>query len=327
MHAIILAAGLGTRLAPLTDRLPKALVPVAGAPAIDHVMTRLRRAGVGVVGVNAHHHAALLTRFLDRREGEPRAHCIVEETIQGPAGGIAGFVPWLRRRVRGEPVLLHNADAVTDLDLGSLLAAHRARSEELRAGRLAMTMALVSHRPTDSVRVDRSGNVLGFGAAGEAGSWTYSGVAVLDWPWLDRLEPGRPAPFVPSVTAAIDAGLVVRGWRAEGAAWHDLGTPERYLAAHGAIAGGALSEWGGGLPVAAGNASWRIAPSARVAASARLSGWGVAGRECEIGEGARLSDTVMFDGASVGAGEVLEGAIVAPWARVARGGGAGAGDE
>ncbi len=320
MHAIILAAGLGTRLAPLTDRLPKALVPVAGLPALDHVLRRLRRAGVGVVGVNAHHHAALLTRHLDRRGGEePRTHCIVEETIQGPAGGIAGFVPWLRQRAGGaEPVLLHNADAATDLDLVSLLAAHRSRSDELGAGRLAMTMALVSHPPTDSVRVDRSGNVLGFGAAGETGSLTYSGVAVLDWPWLDRLEPGRPAPFVPSVSAAINAGLVVQGWRASGALWHDLGTAERYLAAHEAIAGGALSEWKGCFPPDAGNASWWIAPSARVAASARLSGWGVVGRECEIGEGARLCDTVLFDGVSVGAGEVLRCAIVAPWARVAR---------
>ncbi len=320
MHGIVLAAGLGTRLAPLTDRLPKALVPVAGVPAIDRVLARMRRAGVETVGVNAHHHADQLTRHLRSLGPAAPARIIVEQEIQGPAGGIAGFVPWLRSHAPGEPVLLHNADAATDLDLRALVAAHRARARSLGAGRLALTLALVAHPPTDSVDVDRHGSVVGFGRDPSRRLWTYSGVAVLDWPLLERLRPGHPALFVPALNAALEAGLEVGSWRPENTRWHDLGTPARYLTAHAAILGGALPEWAEGLPAAPGSPGWRIDPSAEVDPDARLAGWGVVGRDCRIGADAEVRDSVLFEGAALAPGESLRDAIVAPWARVLLGG-------
>lgn len=322
MRAIILAAGLGTRLAPLSDQCPKALVPVAGAPALDRVLARLAAAGVSAVGVNAHHHAEVLVAHLDRRGADTvPVHAIVEERIQGPVGGIAGFLPWLDEEARG-PVLLHNADAATDISLERLLAAHARRVSRAGPGRVAMTMALVPHAPTDSVRVDERGRVLGLARQGDGVHWTYSGVAVLDRPWLERLEPGRPALFVPQVHAAMAAGLEFHGWVAEGAQWHDLGTPAGYLAAHEAILTGLLPSWGAGLPRHATLPGWRVHPSAKLAAEAQLAGWGVLGAESVVAAGANLRNVVVWPRGRIRAGEALTDTVVAPWARVSGGTGA-----
>jgi NDP-sugar pyrophosphorylase family protein len=382
VRALLLAAGLGTRLAPLTQRLPKALVPVAGRPALDQVLARLQRAGVRAVGVNLHHHAERLRRHLEERWGAGAADAVkaagaaeakalriqlsIEPEILGPAGGMAGFVDWWRRGdglpgAGHEPLLLHNADAATDIDLRALWRAHQRRAAELGPGRLALTLALVPHPPTDSVALDSEGRVLALGVrrhpAGEGRLWTYTGVAILGRAWMERLQPGLPAAFVPEAQAAMADGLEVRGWIARGAAWHDLGTPERYLAAHRAILRhGALPRWDGALPArrpgpldarhgaaardddaagprdeagcsqpanigASGSARppWRIASSARIGPEVQLRSWGILDRDSRVGRGARLRNVILWPGAEVAPGETLENAIVAPWARVVLG--------
>lgn len=144
---MILCAGLGTRLRPLTDELPKPLVPVGDQPAVAHVAEALRRAlpGVGIV-VNAHHRAEEL-----RRWAEPEGISVSEEReLLGTAGGVAAAAPYLG----SADVLVWNGDISSALDPSLLLAAHL-------AGGAAATLAVAPRAPGDgNVGLDEEGRVV-----------------------------------------------------------------------------------------------------------------------------------------------------------------------
>lgn len=131
MKAMIFAAGLGTRLKPLTDTMPKALVPVAGKPLLRHVMDKLTAAGIDDVTVNVHHFADQIIDYLSDNYGlsdrpGPGVHVSDErELLRETGGGIAHARHFLDG---GGPFLIHNVDILSNLDLGALFAAHRSDS-------------------------------------------------------------------------------------------------------------------------------------------------------------------------------------------------------
>lgn len=122
MKAMVLAAGVGSRLKPLTDRVPKALLEIGGRPLIEIVLRRLAAAGVDRVIVNVFHHAAQMERALAHwsRPGF-RIEISREEELLDTGGGLKRAAPFLAGR---EPFFLHNADIVSGVDLTRLYAAH-----------------------------------------------------------------------------------------------------------------------------------------------------------------------------------------------------------
>ena len=122
MKAMVLAAGVGSRLRPLTRSTPKALLTVAGRPLIEIVLRRLAAAGVDRVIVNVFHHAEQLERALAAWSRPDFAIAISrEETLLDTGGGLKKAASFL---AGGEPFFLHNADVVSGVDLGRLYAAH-----------------------------------------------------------------------------------------------------------------------------------------------------------------------------------------------------------
>lgn len=117
MKALVFAAGLGTRLKPLTDRMPKALVPVAGRPLIDHVLSKLRASGFDDITVNVHHFGSRIRDYL--AACDPSVH-ISDETgfLRETGGGILHARPFLG----GGPFLVHNVDILSNIDLSSFVA-------------------------------------------------------------------------------------------------------------------------------------------------------------------------------------------------------------
>jgi hypothetical protein len=115
--AVVLAAGAGTRLAPLTHHRPKPLCPVGSVALLDHALARV--SGLGMpVAVNAHHHADQIVEHLERRSGAGSVHCSVEAGFaRGTAGALAALGDWLD----GRDVVVVNADAFTDVPIGPLL--------------------------------------------------------------------------------------------------------------------------------------------------------------------------------------------------------------
>ena len=166
---MILAAGLGTRLRPLTDLLPKPLVPVGDAPMLAHVVARVRDAGCAPIVANAHHHRDEVAAFCRTVNVAVSA----EDDLLGTAGGIAHAAPLL-----GDgDVLVHNGDVLAEIDLRELVRAHEASGA-------AATLAVVwGDRGKGNVGTDAEGRVVRLRgetfADGEASGGEFTGIHVV----------------------------------------------------------------------------------------------------------------------------------------------------
>jgi NDP-sugar pyrophosphorylase family protein len=138
-QAMILAAGLGTRLKPMTDTMPKALVPVGGKPLLWHIVTKLRDAGFGRIVVNVHHFGSQICDYLQAHDNFGLDISISDETslLLETGGGIKRALPLFSCDA---PVLIHNVDILSNIDLSALYS-------EAFLGR-ADALLLVSQRQT-----------------------------------------------------------------------------------------------------------------------------------------------------------------------------------
>ena len=325
LRAVVLAAGFGTRLRPLTETQPKGALPVAGRPVAGRTLELLARAGCEAAAVNLHHLGGPLRAALGEEvEGMPLTYS-EEEEIRGTLGAL-----WPLRDFfsAADLVLVINGDSLCRWPLRRLLSAHR-------KGGAAATLLLAARadpaRFGGGVAVAGDGAIVTFRSTPAAGTRrrVFAGAHVLAPARLAELA-DRPADFV----SDLYQPLLERGGRLVGVEtrrpWHDLGTPERYRRA-------VLGWLFGGRP-------WRrrwLGGGARVAEGARLSRVAVeAGAVIE--GGARLRGSVVLPGARVGreavvrrsllgrdvvlpAGAEVEGQLVTP-AGTGRGGGSRIGD-
>jgi mannose-1-phosphate guanylyltransferase len=280
---LVLAAGLGTRLRPLTDTFPKALVPVGDRSALAHAVDSLRRAGAARIAANAHHVPDAVARACAALE----IGCSVEETLLGTAGGLAKA-----RVLLGDgAVLVWNADIFApDIDAASLVRAHEANARTSRATLLVREVG----KGGGNVGWDEAGRIVRLRREtvreGERTSGEFLGIHVVG-PELPSVESGCLVGDV--YLPALRAGAELRVERTKALA-HDLGTAVSYLDANRA--------W-----LDARRAKSFVAEGARVAAVANVNG-------SIIGAGALVdadaTDSVVWPGARVDA--PISRAIVAP---------------
>lgn len=234
MKAMILAAGLGTRLQPLTDARPKALVKVAGRPMLYWVIARLARHGFTDIIINAHHFAEQIEAFSAAYDGPGVSLTVsVEEEILDTGGGVRKAAWFFDRE---EPFLVHNVDVLTDLDLRSLADAHSASD------------ALV----TVAVKERESSRHLLFDGAGRLGGWRseetgetrlvrsmedpatplpFMGVYVMSPKALGRMKQAGSFSIIDFFLELARDGVPIQAYRAEEARWADLGSVDRIAAA------------------------------------------------------------------------------------------------
>jgi mannose-1-phosphate guanylyltransferase len=155
MKAFLLAAGIGSRLRPMTDTIPKCMLPIGGQPLLDIWLDAFDRAGVDEVLVNLHHLPDVVRHHLQARAGTPAVRTFFEPELLGSAGTLAANRAW----VDGEEMFLAcYADDLTDFDLCSLVQAHREH------GGIATLTVFHSERPSAGgvVELDAAGTVVGF---------------------------------------------------------------------------------------------------------------------------------------------------------------------
>ena len=240
MEAMILAAGAGTRLRPITDRMPKALVPVRGRPLLAHVLDRLVAAGATRVIVNTCHHAEQIAAFLERH-APPGVEIALSPEPDGPydtGGGLLAAAPLFRK---DGPFLLHNVDVLSRIPLDLLLAEHHAARERAE-GRLLASLGVQDRGSERRLLFDDEG-LMGWERCGSDGAvresqqvrapvgplrrWSFSGIQVVEPAVLDLCElMGR----FPIRTLYLD--LVRRGFRVQAVdvtayEWLDVGTTAR----------------------------------------------------------------------------------------------------
>lgn len=211
MKAMILAAGLGTRMRPLTDHCPKPLLPVAGRPLIVHHLERLREAGITEIVINVSYRAEQIIEALgDGGDHGVRIAWSHEETPLETGGGIQRALGLLGR----PPFLLVNGDVWCDLDPSTLPA--------LDNGDLARLVLVDNpdHHPAGDFHLDATGRVR---AEGEP-RLTYAGIGLLDPALVAGESPGAFA-LAPLLRRAMAEGRVA-GHHHRGR-WVDVGTPER----------------------------------------------------------------------------------------------------
>ncbi len=299
-RAMVLAAGYGTRLRPLTEHLPKPLLPVLGRPLLDLILERLEAAGFTEAGVNTHHLAAEIARFAQRREGSPRTTLFPEAAILGTGGALANAREFL---AAGERFLVHNGDVYTDADLGLLLREHAG------SGALA-TLLLVDWPQVNTVLLAGDGTVaaIGPGPAPPGGRrLTYSGVAVFERAFLELL-PGGPSSMVDALRRAMaERPGSVRGAAPARVYWNDVGTMRRYLDLHRRILGGDRSFAG----LDRGSGSVLAAPGAYLDHRASCRGFVWVGTGARVEAECAVTDCVILPGVRVAPGE-HERAVVGP---------------
>ncbi|WP_300273319.1 N-acetylmuramate alpha-1-phosphate uridylyltransferase MurU [Halomonas sp.] len=220
MKAMILAAGLGTRMRPLTDRCPKPLLPVGGRPLIVHHLERLRAAGITEIVINVSYRAEQIIAAL----GEGADHGVRiawsrEATPLETGGGIRQALPLLG----DTPFLLVNGDVWCDLDPAGLAAL-----EDHDLARLVM-VDNPDHHPAGDFHLDAAGRVR---AEGEP-RLTYAGIGLLDPALVAGESPGAFA-LAPLLRRAMSEGRVA-GHHHRGR-WVDVGTPERLAALDASLA-------------------------------------------------------------------------------------------
>ncbi len=337
---MVLAAGLGTRLRPLTDLLPKPAVPVAGMPLVQLAFGRLRAAGVRRVVVNVHHLAAEMERVA---EGAARAAGLeisvsVEPVIAGTGGALREARPLL---AGAGAVVLWNGDILFDVDLAAVVSAHR-ESRALATMVLApmpegARYATVDVDPGMSVR-----RIAGLGPGGEAlVPMHFTGVHVLSPALLDHVP---ASPFACDVNRHVYPPLLASGRvRAvlAGGYWNDLGTPERYLRANLDLLSGGAPVWSPGAdpfeglrpgptrvlvsegasvdPAARLLGPVLVGPGAAVEAGAVVGPEAVLGASSRVGRGAVVERAVVWPGTAVRPGERLSRAVAAGELRVPAG--------
>jgi MurNAc alpha-1-phosphate uridylyltransferase len=212
MKAMLLAAGRGERLRPLTDTVPKALVEAGGKPLVAWHLERLAAAGCREAVVNVSHLGERIVEAIGdgRRFGLRIAYSYEAERLE-TAGGIAQAL----RLLGGEPFVLLNADVYCEYPLARLLGT----SLGARLAHLVL-VPNPAHRPRGDFALV-AGQVRGDGAT----RYTYAGIALVSPQLVRGVTPGEKAPLAPLLYAAADAGRMT-GELYEGL-WQDVGTLER----------------------------------------------------------------------------------------------------
>jgi mannose-1-phosphate guanylyltransferase len=299
--AFLLGAGLGTRLRPLTDLLPKPLVPLFHRPLIEWAMEACVAAGAREFAINTHH-LPERWKMMDggwRMDGETAipgengiesssgswnglpVHLFHEPELLETGGGIWNISRW----IGDDPVLVHNGDVYSSIDLNRLVAAHEASGD-------VVTLALRSEGPAKVIALEGDWVVDIRGLLGRApGTHLFTGIYVFSPELLKWIPPGEKITVRDTFVELAKAGRL-GSVTLDGGQWMDLGDLASYLEAHRQLS---LAE-----PI---HAEARISPQATVIDS-------VVGPGAEIGDGATVERSVIWPGASVAAGQVVADAVV-----------------
>lgn len=226
---MLFAAGLGTRLRPLTNEIPKALVPVGGEPMLGRVARRVAEAGADRIVVNVHHHMDQIERFLDGNDFGVEVVISVEEAHPLETGGGLQKAAHLFHGDR--PIVIHNTDVLTDFPLADMLAAHEARD--------ALATLAVMHREDKSRAlvfddagllgaVDREGEESRVReAVGDVDYLGFCGVHAVSPALLDRFTESGVFSIIHPYLRLAGAGERILPHAVDGWTWIDIGTPER----------------------------------------------------------------------------------------------------
>ncbi|MEV5542634.1 NDP-sugar synthase [Saccharopolyspora shandongensis] len=323
-EAVVLVGGRGVRLRPLTLSAPKPMLPTAGVPFLSHLLSRIRAAGIEHVVLGTSYKAEVFAEhFGDGSELGLRLEYVVEPEPLDTAGAIRNVAD----RLSADDVLVFNGDILSGVDLTDLLETHRSAAADV-------TLHLVKvadPRRFGCVPTEADGRVTAFLEKTENPpvDQINAGCYVFRREVIDTIPAGRPV----SVERETFPELLASGARVQGhvdtSYWLDMGTPEAFVRASADLVLGVAPS--NALPGERGEAL--VLDGAAVAADAEVCGGSAIGAGSTVESGARVAESVLFEGvriernavvercvigndATIGAGAVLRDAIIGDGARI-----------
>ncbi len=319
--AMVLAAGFGTRLRPLTQVLPKPMIPVMHQPLLAHNLNHLRAAGIRDITVNLHHLPDQVTGFFgDGNKLGIDLHYSREEKILGTAGGIKAAEKFLT----GGTFIVMNSDILADVDLKRVLEFHRKKKS-------CLTLVVrqdAAPEKYDPIEIRQDGRIVHFiGASSmelpdETTRVMFTGIQIMEPEIFERIPHGQFYGTAQDVfPEMIRDGLPVFGFL-HGGYWKDLGNRETYLEVHHDVLDGRVSVR---PPVLQAQASTTLTPpvvlgtDCKIDPKARVGPYAVLGNGCRIGAGAAIAHSVLWNDVRIEANATVSGSVLAHGVTVGKG--------
>jgi NDP-sugar pyrophosphorylase family protein len=296
-QAFVLAAGLGTRLRPLTDELPKPLIPIFQKPLVTFALDHLISVGVNRFVINTHRHPELFQNFFAEREyaGFPTT-LIHEPDLLETGGGIKNVEPILGK----EPFIVYSGDILTDVALEPLITEH------FRFGN-DVTLALRRNTGLGAGVVMRDGRIVEISKkSNPEENFDYANISVWNHEIFARIPAHRKISFIPILIDWIKEGGRIGGIALDDGNWFNIGSRKEYLDVHRLISN---KHW---RPAYVKTRDWgeAVAKSAHVDRTAQVRGCSVVGSNCHVGANAILEDTILWPDAEIASQSHLEACIV-----------------
>jgi NDP-sugar pyrophosphorylase family protein len=295
-QAFVLGAGLGTRLRPLTDELPKPLVPILQKPLITFALDHLNDIGIEKFFINTHRLPEKFAEaFPENRYAGMDITFVNEPVLLETGGGIKN----IEAELGDEPFITYSGDVLTDVPLAPLIEEHFKSGNDvtmaLRRTELGSAIALRGTRIIDISN-----------RYGTPGEFDFANIAVWNRSVFQRIPGGKKISFIPVLGEWLSKGGKLGGVILDKGQWFNLGSRAEYLDVHRVI----LNErW---HPAYLKTSDWsaQVHPSAMVDPSARVRGCSVVGRDCRVGADALLEDTILWPGSQIASNAELFGCIV-----------------
>ena len=306
MKALILSAGLGTRLRPLTEVPPKPLLPILNRPVLEHTLAMLERNGIQDVALNLHHLPdKIISHF------GPALQYFREEEILGTAGAIRNC----RNFLGGETFIVINGDIVSDIDLQKALAFHR----EKRSQVTLVVREDENPERYEPIEIDSGGKIVRFPHSEfrnpVAGTTRvmFTGAQIVEPDIFERIPPDRFCGTTDEVyPAMLNEAAPIYGYLHRGY-WRDMGNREDYLLANEDALDEKIRLKGSGeLNPEAHNVMHPVIIGKNCVLSpySQIGPYAVLGDNCQVGEGALVESSVCWNNVVVGTGAVVRESVL-----------------
>lgn len=282
---MILAAGLGTRLRPLTLNRPKTLMPVVNRPVIYRIIEYLKSHGITSIVVNAHHHYNQITEYLD--SGRPfgiHIDVTVEPEILGTGGGIKNNEYFWNNA----PFIVINGDILTNLNLQMAYEAH------LSSGNLA-TLVLHDYSRFNQIKINSHSIITDISDKSEPGRFAFTGIHIIEPSLPDYIKKGVFSNIIDCYRELIQRGKLIGAYVVKGHYWRDIGTIKNYILVN--------KEMLHGNP-------FNVHYDSHIHSSAGLHEWAVIGEKACLEEDVEIRRSILWEGVTVKKGVKIVDSIV-----------------
>ncbi|MDY6855651.1 MAG: NDP-sugar synthase [Thermodesulfobacteriota bacterium] len=304
MRAMILAAGLGTRLMPLTSKVPKPLFPVYNIPIIQIIIRQLRELSVTNLAINTHWLASQIKDYIEAQDFKDIHIDIRDESeILGTAGGIKNFESFWK----DEPFFVVTADTLHNIDMVSFFDFHL-RSKNL------VTLILHDYPRFNQVELDAKGSIVGLRGerlkepSSDVSLLAFTGIHIISPELLKEIPQGEKVDIISLYKELIHKGAAIKGVRVTGHYWAEIGSSLSYHQVHSNIY---EDESEKRLNIFNDLTFPCIGPNGSVNEDARFEGYVSIGSNARIGKGCTIRDSIIWDNVRVADCLSIENCIIA----------------